>query len=72
MANVLITGSNRGVGLQLATQYAARGDHVYAGCRDPQSADALNALGDNVTVVKLVPTDTASIADSDSVNRKAA
>jgi NAD(P)-dependent dehydrogenase (short-subunit alcohol dehydrogenase family) len=44
MNTVLITGANRGIGLEMATQYARDGDAVLACCRDPQSADALNAL----------------------------
>ena len=35
MAKVLITGCNRGIGLQLAEQLAARGDDVVAVCRTP-------------------------------------
>ena len=30
MANVLITGAARGIGFQLAKQYAEAGDRVYA------------------------------------------
>jgi NAD(P)-dependent dehydrogenase (short-subunit alcohol dehydrogenase family) len=44
MANVLITGANRGIGLELARAYAAGGDRVYASCRDPRAAGDLNAL----------------------------
>lgn len=33
MATVLITGSNRGIGLELCRQYHARGDDVIAVCR---------------------------------------
>jgi len=33
MATVLITGCNRGIGLQLCTQFAQRGDDVIAACR---------------------------------------
>jgi NAD(P)-dependent dehydrogenase (short-subunit alcohol dehydrogenase family) len=63
MANVLITGANRGIGLQLAKQYSERGDHVLACCRNPDKADALNALaGENLSVHKLDPTDTKAIA----------
>lgn len=43
MATVLITGANRGIGLELARQYAARGDSVIAACR--QASDALRATG---------------------------
>lgn len=34
MANVVITGANRGIGLELTKLYAARGDLVTAICRD--------------------------------------
>lgn len=35
MAKVLVTGCNRGIGLQLCKQLAARGDEVIAVCRTP-------------------------------------
>ncbi|HHQ15108.1 MAG TPA: SDR family oxidoreductase [Chromatiales bacterium] len=41
---VLITGSNRGLGLEFARQYAARGWKVIATCRKPDKADQLKAL----------------------------
>lgn len=44
MANVAITGAGRGIGLELVKQYAAAGDRVYALCRSPETANALNAL----------------------------
>jgi NAD(P)-dependent dehydrogenase (short-subunit alcohol dehydrogenase family) len=40
----LITGSNRGIGLEFARQYAARGWKVIATCRDPAGAADLKAL----------------------------
>ena len=43
MATVLITGCNRGIGLHLATQLAARGDDVIGVCRTP--SDELKATG---------------------------
>lgn len=41
---VLITGANRGIGLEFTQQYAADGWRVIACCRDPLNATALNAL----------------------------
>ena len=44
MTTVLISGANRGIGLELAKQYAADGAQVIAGVRDPSAADALAAI----------------------------
>jgi NAD(P)-dependent dehydrogenase (short-subunit alcohol dehydrogenase family) len=44
MTTVLITGANRGIGLEFARQYLAEGADVIACCREPGKADALNAL----------------------------
>jgi NAD(P)-dependent dehydrogenase (short-subunit alcohol dehydrogenase family) len=43
MATVLITGCNRGIGLELARQFAARGDDVIGVCRS--ASKELEALG---------------------------
>ncbi len=43
MATVLVTGANRGIGLQLCMQFTARGDDVIAVCRE--TTDELSALG---------------------------
>ena len=43
--NVVVTGANRGLGISLARAYIAEGNHVFGGCRTPESADALRALG---------------------------
>src|SRR6266550_1437864 len=44
MPTVLITGANRGIGLEFARQYLADGWDVIATARDPAGADELNAL----------------------------
>jgi len=41
---LVITGANRGIGLEFTRQYAAEGWRVYAGCRQPERAEALNRL----------------------------
>ena len=43
MATVLVTGANRGIGLQLCKQFTERGDDVVAVCRE--TTDELSALG---------------------------
>ncbi len=44
MKTMLITGANRGIGLEFCKQYAAAGWRVIACCRDPRKAGALNKL----------------------------
>ena len=44
MAKILITGANRGIGLEFASQYLTRGDSVIATCREPGKSAALQAL----------------------------
>ena len=44
MAAVLVTGANRGLGLEFVSQYAAGGARVFACCREPKKAGELNGL----------------------------
>ncbi len=44
MSTVLITGANRGIGLEFCRQYIKQGWDVIAGCRDPKQAVELNKL----------------------------
>lgn len=44
MKRVLITGSNRGIGLEFTRQYLESGWHVYATCRRPAEAQSLHML----------------------------
>ncbi len=57
---VLITGSNRGIGLGLARHFAAQGWNVIATCRKPKNATELQALAaqnPRVVIEKLDVTD---------------
>lgn len=45
MPSILITGANRGLGLELAKQYAEAGWRVMACCRDPGKSPELSRLG---------------------------
>lgn len=63
-AVVLITGANRGLGLEFARQYAARGCRIIATARNPAEATELNALAasnKNVTVEALDVVDRPAI-----------
>src|SRR3546814_19468090 len=56
----LVTGANRGVGLEFVRQLLARGDRVVATCRQPGRATALNALaGDHPGRLHVLPLDVA-------------
>ena len=61
---VLITGANRGIGLELARNYADRGWTVIATARRPEAADELNAIAadhPNVSVERLDVLDQAQV-----------
>lgn len=62
MANVLITGANRGIGLEMVKLYADRGDTVLACCRNASDAEALNAVSGDVEVIEVQVSDGASVA----------
>ena len=64
MSKVLIVGASRGIGLELAKQYAANGDEVIACARDTQAAPLLNELAasaDGVSIEALDIGDPSSI-----------
>ncbi len=65
--HVLITGTNRGIGLTFVKQYAADGWNVIAACRDPQSAVKLQLLASthrNIQIIALDMTDFSQIDTS--------
>ena len=58
--DVLVTGGNRGIGLELVRQLLARGERVVAACRHPGKATALNALaGEHPGRLHVLPLDVA-------------
>ncbi len=44
MRKVLVTGANRGLGLEFTRQFLGRGDRVFAACRKPEGAVDLQHL----------------------------
>ena len=65
MPTTLITGANRGLGLEFARQYLVDGWQVYAACRDPNSVSELQQLvdasGHKLRILALDVTDPASV-----------
>jgi NAD(P)-dependent dehydrogenase (short-subunit alcohol dehydrogenase family) len=64
---VLITGSNRGIGLEFVNQYANEGWDVIACCRNPHSAHDLNALATTHHNIKIVALDVGNFAQIDAL-----
>lgn len=67
MPSILITGANRGIGLEFTRQYHALGWQVIACCRNPAASDALTQLSKtgSLTVEQL------DVADLESIDRLA-
>jgi NAD(P)-dependent dehydrogenase (short-subunit alcohol dehydrogenase family) len=65
MPSALITGANRGLGLEFARQHLTDGWQVYAACRDSHSASELRRLADasghKLRILALDVTDPASV-----------
>jgi NAD(P)-dependent dehydrogenase (short-subunit alcohol dehydrogenase family) len=65
MNTVLITGANRGIGLEFSRQYAVDGWRVLACCRHPEKSDELNKLvaqhPEQMVILALDVTDHAQI-----------
>jgi len=69
MHTVLITGANRGIGLEFCRQYAAEGWRVLACSRDPDKADALAKLA--ALYPGLIALHTLDVADHARIERLA-
>ena len=63
MPTVLITGANRGIGLEFARQYVADGWRVIAACREPARAQSLL---DCLPAADVVPLDRDRLVYRDS------
>ncbi len=70
----LVTGANRGIGLELTRQLLGRGDQIFAACREPELARELRTLngqyGGQLSLVQLDVSDPASIAASHDAVRQ--
>ena len=61
MPTVLVTGCDKGLGVEFARQYASEGHRVIATCLDPATAAATRAIAGDVRVMKLDVSDLAAI-----------
>lgn len=61
MPTVLVTGANRGLGLEFVRQYAADGWRVIATCRKPAEANALAGVSGGVDIHALDVTDIEAV-----------
>ena len=71
MPTVLITGANRGLGLEFCHQYAAENWTVIACCRQPNLASELNKLCHNYPI-QLEKLDVADFNQVDALAHKLA
>ena len=64
---VLITGANRGIGLEFTNQYAQDGWKVLACCRNPDFASNLQALAKTNANIRVLNLDVADFAQIDAL-----
>lgn len=67
MPTVMITGANRGIGLEMLRQYSEAGWEVLGTCRDPAGAEAAQAIADSNPGVTLHPLDVTDSAAVDAL-----
>ena len=67
---VLITGANRGIGLEYVRQYAQEGNTVYATVRDMAQAVELQSLAANYARIHLLALDIADISAIQALARE--
>jgi len=70
MATVLITGANRGLGLEFCRQYAEDGWEVIACCRDPGLAKDLARLVECYPAIQVEALDVGDFAQIDALATK--
>ncbi len=70
MQTVLITGANRGLGLEFCRQYAAADYKVIAACRNPSQSEQLAALAKQYPHIQIETLDVADFSQIDALSSK--
>lgn len=70
MPTILITGANRGLGLEFSRQYATDGWKVIACCRNPDSADELAGIAADYADVVIEKLDVVDHAAIEALGKK--
>ena len=70
MPTVLITGTNRGLGLEFCRQYTEKGWDVIACCRNSAQAKELNELSQRYTSIQKEALDVAQFDEIDNLSTK--
>jgi NAD(P)-dependent dehydrogenase (short-subunit alcohol dehydrogenase family) len=70
MARILITGANRGLGLEFAKQYAQDGWDVLACCRVPKYAAELSRIEDEFPNLSVIELDVSNLSDIDKLAKQ--
>lgn len=70
MSTVLITGANRGLGLEFVRQYTDKGWQVLAACRSPERAIELSELALQHNSIELVTLDVTKESDINALAQK--
>jgi NAD(P)-dependent dehydrogenase (short-subunit alcohol dehydrogenase family) len=70
MPTILVTGANRGIGLEFVRQYAADGWSVLACCRNPARADTLRELASTHSQIRIHTLDMSDFAAIDALARE--
>jgi NAD(P)-dependent dehydrogenase (short-subunit alcohol dehydrogenase family) len=70
MQTVLVTGANRGLGLEFCRQYADKGWNVIACCRNPATASELSALSHGHDNIQIEALDVAHFGQIDALSKK--
>ena len=70
MATILITGANRGLGLEFCKQYAQENWNVIACCREPEKATTLNKLKTQFSNISVLTLDVSDLNQIEQLAKK--